>query len=139
MDGGSDLNIMYTETLDAMGIDRSQLRPNGAPFHSIIQGKQALPLRQIDLLVTFGDPSNFRKETLTFKVVGFRGTNHAVLGRPCYAKFMAILNYTYLKIKMSGPNGSSPSTPLTSTPMSATLSAASTPRPSSGLRCLQST
>ena len=23
MDGGSDLNIMYAETLDAMGIDRS--------------------------------------------------------------------------------------------------------------------
>jgi hypothetical protein len=27
-----------------------------------------------------------------------------VLGRPCYAKFMAIPNYTYLKLKMSGPN-----------------------------------
>jgi hypothetical protein len=37
-------------------------------------------------------------------VVGFRGTYHAVLGRPCYAKFMAIPNYTYLKLKMSGPN-----------------------------------
>jgi hypothetical protein len=27
------------------------------------------------------------------------------LGRPCYAKFMAVPNYTYLKLKMSGPNG----------------------------------
>jgi hypothetical protein len=43
-------------------------------------------------------------ETLTFEVVGFRGTYHAVLGRPCYAKFMAVPNYTYLKLKMSGPN-----------------------------------
>jgi hypothetical protein len=48
--------------------------------------------------------SNFRKETLTFEVVGFRGTYHAVLGRQCYAKFMAVSNYTYLKLKMSGPN-----------------------------------
>jgi hypothetical protein len=40
-----------------------------------------------------------------FEVVGFRGTYHAVLGRPCYAKFMAVPNYTYLKLKMSGPNG----------------------------------
>jgi hypothetical protein len=64
-----------------------------------------LPLGQIDLSVTFGDPSNFRKETLTFKVVGFRGTYHAVLGRLYYVKFMAIPNYTYLKLKMSGPNG----------------------------------
>jgi hypothetical protein len=68
-------------------------------------GKQALPLGQIDLHVTFGDPSNFKKETLTFKVVGYRSTYHAVLGRPCYMKFMAILNYTYLKVKMLGPNG----------------------------------
>jgi hypothetical protein len=38
-------------------------------------------------------------------VVGFRGTYHTVLGRPCYAKFMAVPNYTYLKLKMPGPNG----------------------------------
>ena len=38
-------------------------------------------------------------------MVGFRGTYHAVLGRPCYAKFMAVPNYTYLKLKMPGPNG----------------------------------
>ncbi|XP_066316175.1 uncharacterized protein [Miscanthus floridulus] len=34
----------------------------------------------------------------------FPGSYHAILGRPCYAKFMAIPNYTYLKLKMSGPN-----------------------------------
>jgi rhamnose utilization protein RhaD (predicted bifunctional aldolase and dehydrogenase) len=28
-----------------------------------------------------------------------------VLGRPCYAKFMAIPNYTYLKLKIPGPKG----------------------------------
>ena len=33
------------------------------------------------------------------------GTYHAVLGRPRYAKFMAVPNYTYLKLKMPGPNG----------------------------------
>jgi len=38
-------------------------------------------------------------------VVGFKGTYHAILGRPCYAKFMAVPNYTYLKLKMPGPNG----------------------------------
>jgi hypothetical protein len=27
-----------------------------------------------------------------------------VLGRSCYAKFMAVPNYTYLKLKMPGPN-----------------------------------
>jgi hypothetical protein len=42
---------------------------------------------------------------LTFEVVGFRGAYHAILGRPCYAKFMAVPNYTYLNMKMSGPKG----------------------------------
>ena len=32
MDGGSGLNILYVETLNAMGIDRARIRPTGAPF-----------------------------------------------------------------------------------------------------------
>ena len=64
-----------------------------------------MPLGQIDLPITFGDQFNYRTETLTFEVVGFLGTFHAILGRPCYAKFMAINNYTYLKQKMPGPRG----------------------------------
>jgi hypothetical protein len=105
MDGGSSLNIIYAETLELLGVDRSEIRAGAAPFHGIAPGKRILPFGQIDLLVCFGTPSNFRKETLTFEVVGFRGTYHAVLGRPCYAKFMAIPNYAYLKLKMPGPKG----------------------------------
>ena len=44
MDGGSSLNIIYVKTLDAMGIDRSCIRPTGAPFHGIVPRKQAMPL-----------------------------------------------------------------------------------------------
>jgi hypothetical protein len=75
------------------------------PFHGVAPGKRVQPLGQIDLPVWFGMPDNYRKETLTFEVVGFRGAYHAILGRPCYAKFMAVPNYTYLKMKMPGPNG----------------------------------
>jgi hypothetical protein len=105
MDGGSSLNIIYAETLGLLEIDLSTIRAGAVPFHGIIPGKRVQPLGQLDLPVCFGTPSNFRKETLTFEVVGFRGTYHAVLGRPCYTKFMAVPNYTYLKLKMSGPNG----------------------------------
>jgi hypothetical protein len=66
--------------------------------------KRAEPVERVDLPVCFGTPANFRKETLTFEVVGFHGTYHAILGRPCYARFIAVPNYTYLKLKMSGPN-----------------------------------
>jgi hypothetical protein len=105
MDGGSSLNILYVHTLHLLGIGLDQLRPNTTPFHGVAPGKRVQPLRQIDLQVWFGTPDNFRKETLTFKVVGFRGAYHAILGRLCYAKFMAVPNYTYLKMKMLGPKG----------------------------------
>ena len=44
-------------------------------------------------------------ETLTFEIVDFPDTYHAILGQPCYANFMAIPNYTYLKLKIPGPKG----------------------------------
>jgi hypothetical protein len=105
MDEGNSLNIIYAETLGLLGVNLSTIRAGAAPFHGIVPGKRVLPLGQLDLPICFGTPSNFRKETLTFEVVGFRGTYHAVLGRPCYAKFMAVPNYTYLKLKMPDPKG----------------------------------
>jgi hypothetical protein len=105
MDGGSSLNILYVHTLRLLGIGLDQLRPSTTPFHGVAPGKRVQPLGQIDLPVWFGTPGNYRKETLTFEVVGFRGAYHAILGRPCYAKFMAVPNYTYLKMKMLGPKG----------------------------------
>ena len=39
MDGGNGLNTMYVDTLDAIGIDRSCIRPTRAPFHGIVPGK----------------------------------------------------------------------------------------------------
>jgi hypothetical protein len=86
MDGGSSLNILYTHTLRLLGIGLDQLRPSTTPFW-------------------FGTPDNFWKETLTFEVVGFRGAYHAILGWPCYTKFMAVPNYTYHRMKMPGPKG----------------------------------
>ena len=100
MDGGSGLNILYANTLELLELDQSWLQGGAAPFHGVVPGKRTRPLRRIDLLVCLGTPSNYRKETLTFEVVGFKGTYHAILGRPCYAKFMAVPNYTYLKLKM---------------------------------------
>ena len=44
MDGGSGLNILYVDTLDAMHIPRSELCPAGSPFHGVILGAQAYPL-----------------------------------------------------------------------------------------------
>jgi hypothetical protein len=93
MDGGSSLNIIYAKTLGLLQIDLSSIWAGVAPFHGIIPEKRVQPLGQLDLPVCFGTPSNFQ------------GTYHAVLERPCYAKFMVVPNYTYLKLKRPGPNG----------------------------------
>jgi hypothetical protein len=103
MDGGSGINVLYVSMLDDMGIPRSALRSLTAPFHGVVLEMEALPIVQIDLPVTFGDVRNFRTETLTFEVVGFSRTYHTILGRLAYAKFMAVPNYTYLKLKIPGP------------------------------------
>jgi hypothetical protein len=90
MDGGSGINVLYASTLDEMGIPRSALRSSMAPFHGVVPGIEALPLGQIDLPVMFGDVRNFHIR----EVVGFSVTYHAILGKPTYAKFMVVLNYT---------------------------------------------
>jgi hypothetical protein len=105
MDGGNSLNILYAHTFRLLGIGLDQLWPSTTLFHGVAPSKRVQPLGQIDLPVWFVTPDNFRKEMLTFEVVGFRGAYHAILGRPCCAKFMAVPNYTYLKMKMSGPKG----------------------------------
>jgi hypothetical protein len=64
-----------------------------------------MPLERIRLNATFGQPDNFQNEPLTFEVVDFPDVNHALLGRVCFAMFMVVPNYTYLKLKMPGPNG----------------------------------
>jgi hypothetical protein len=105
MDGGRGINMLYASTLDDMGTPRSALRLSTAPFHAVVPGMEALPIRQINLPITFGDVQNFRMETLTFEVVGFSGTYHAILGRPAYPKFMAVQNYTYMKQQIPGLKG----------------------------------
>ena len=60
IDGGSGLNILYIDTLDAMRIPWSELRLAGSPFHGVIPGAQAYLLGHIDLPVMFGSQANFR-------------------------------------------------------------------------------
>jgi hypothetical protein len=104
MDGDSSLNILYTSTLNKMGIPWSSLHPSKTSYCGIMLGKEAVPLGRIQLNITFGQPDNFCKELLTLEVVDFLGVYHALLGRSCFTKFMAIPNDTYLKLKMPSPN-----------------------------------
>jgi hypothetical protein len=105
MNGVSDINILYKDAFEKLNIETSKLRPPHSSFHGIVPGRRVMPLGTITLSVTFGDQVHYRKETLYFEVVDFKGPYHTILGRPCYAKFMAIPSYAYLKLKMPGPCG----------------------------------
>ena len=73
-------------------------------FYGVILGKEVVPFGHIHLLM-FGKPNNFHKEPLPFEEMDFPSTYHALLRRPCFTKFMAVPNYTYIKLKVLGPKG----------------------------------
>jgi hypothetical protein len=88
-----------------MGLSRSLLRPNRAPFQGIVPGAAATPIGQITLPVTFGTRENFCTETIQFEVTNFETAYNAFLGWPALSKFMVIPHYAYLVLKMPRPRG----------------------------------
>jgi hypothetical protein len=55
--------------------------------------------------VTFGTPENYRTELLRFEVASFDCGYNTIIERPGLAKFMVIPHYTYMILKMPGPQG----------------------------------
>ncbi|XP_066334384.1 uncharacterized protein [Miscanthus floridulus] len=70
----------------------------------LIDGGSGLNILYASTLDRMGIPRSSlrpsKKGSLTFEVVDFPGVYHSLLARPCFAKFMAIPNYTYLKLKI---------------------------------------
>jgi hypothetical protein len=105
MDAGSGINLIYARTLKATSISLECLKPTDCSFHGIVPGSANNPLGKIELDVCFGDSGNFRREKLKFEVMDWPSQYHAILGRPAFAKFMAVPHYAYLALKIPGPKG----------------------------------
>jgi hypothetical protein len=105
MDAGSGINLIYAKTLRAMHISLEFLKPTDCSFHGIVPGSANYPLGRIALNVCFGNRQNYRREKLDFEVMDWPSQYHAILGRPAFSRFMAVPHYTYLVLKMPGPNG----------------------------------
>jgi hypothetical protein len=105
IDGGSSLNIIFTETLRKMDLDLNKMIACDEFFYEVLPGKAAYPIGRVCLPGIFGTKENFLTEYLIFEVVDFCSSYHAILGRPMLAKFMAIPHHTYLIMKMPAPNG----------------------------------
>jgi hypothetical protein len=105
MDVGSGINLIYARTLKAMCISLSILKPTDCSFHRIVPGATNYPLGRIELDVCFRSSSNYRREKLEFEVIDWPSQYHAILGRPAFAKFMAVPHYAYLTLKILRPKG----------------------------------
>jgi hypothetical protein len=105
MDTGSGINLIYARTLKAMCISLESLKPTDYSFHRIVPGGANYPLGKIELDVYFGNISNYHREKLEFEVMDWPSQYHAILGRPAFAKFMAVSYYAYLTLKIPGPKG----------------------------------
>jgi hypothetical protein len=105
MDAGSGINLIYARTLRAMCISLENLKRTDCSFHRIVPGSANYPLGKIELDVCFGSSSNYRGEKLEFEVMDWPSQYHAILGRPAFAKFMAVPHYAYLTLKIPGPKG----------------------------------
>ncbi|XP_004967226.1 uncharacterized protein LOC101778803 [Setaria italica] len=90
IDGGSGLNIIFTETLKHMDFNFEWLLPYKDP---------------VILPITSGTLDNYRTEHLTFEVANFKTSYQAIYDMPMLARFMAIPNHTYLILNMPAPNG----------------------------------
>jgi hypothetical protein len=105
MDAGSNINLIYARTLRAMCISLESLKPTDCSFHGIVPGSANYPLGKIELDGCFRNSKNYHREKLEFEVMDWPSQYHAILGRPAFAKFMAVPHYAYLTLKILGPNG----------------------------------
>ena len=105
MDGGSDLNLLYRDTIRRMGIDPTKIRHSSTSFKGVTLGPYANCTGSLLLEVVFGSSDNFRREHLTFHIAPFQGGYRALLGHEAFARFNAIPHYASLALKMPGPRG----------------------------------
>jgi hypothetical protein len=105
VDGGSSINVTFPRTLLALWVALKDLTESDTPFFGIMSTEGEYPLGHIYMHVTFGTPENYRTEFLRFEVACFDCGYNAIISRLGLAKFMAIPHYSYMILKMPGPQG----------------------------------
>jgi hypothetical protein len=103
VDGGSSINVTFPRTLLALGVALKDLTESDTPFFGIMPTEGEYPLGHIYMPVTFGTSENYRTEFLRFEVARFDCGYNTIIGRSGLAKFMAIPHYSYMILKMPGP------------------------------------
>jgi hypothetical protein len=105
VDGESSINVTFPRTLLGLGVALKDLHKSDTPFFGIVPTEGEYPLGHIYMSVTFGTLENYITKFLRFEVASFDCGYNAIIGRPGLAKFIAIPHYSYMILKMSGPQG----------------------------------
>jgi hypothetical protein len=105
VDSGSNINVTFPRTLQALGVSIADLIQSDTPFFGIVSIEGEYLLGHLYMSVTFGAPENYRTEFLRFKVARFDCGYNTIIRRPGLAKFMAIPHYPYMILKMPGLQG----------------------------------
>jgi hypothetical protein len=105
VEGGSNINVTFPRTLLGLGVALKELHESDTPFFGIVPTEGEYPLGHIYMPVTFGTLKKYRTEFLRFDVASFDCGYNAIIGRPGLANFMAIPHYSYMILKMLGPQG----------------------------------
>ena len=103
MDGGSDLNLLYQDTIRKLGVNPAIIRHGNTSFQGVTPGPDTHCMGSLSLEVMFGSPDKFQSEKLTFHIAPFISSYQALLGRKAFARFNAIPHYASLTLKMPGP------------------------------------
>ena len=105
MEGGSDLNLLYHDTIRKLGVNPDIILHGNTSFQGVTPGPDTQSMGSLSLEVMFGSPDNFRSKNLTFHIAPFVSHYQALLGREAFARFNAIPHYASLTLKMPGPRG----------------------------------
>jgi hypothetical protein len=88
-----------------MGLSRYALCLSRAPFHGIVPSATVNLIGQITLPITFRTRENFCTEYVQSEVADFETAYNTLLRQATLTKFMVILHYAYMVLKMSGLYG----------------------------------
>ncbi len=59
INGSSNINILYRDTMEKLGIKQKQLTPSRTVFHGIVPSLSCSPIGKTQIDVLFGDKNHF--------------------------------------------------------------------------------
>jgi hypothetical protein len=102
VDEGSNINVTFPRMLLGLELHSKSSMSQTLLSSALCRLKE---IGHIYMSVTFRTPENYRTEFLRFEVASFDCGYNTIMGKPGLAKFMAIPHYTYMILKMLGPQG----------------------------------